>query len=298
MRILITGASGFVGRNLKHLFEQEGVEIRTLSLREAGWQLDDTCDALVHLAGIEKDSGTVDSEEEYFKVNAYLTEEVFKAFLTSDIRDFIFISSIKAVVDSSDHIVTEQTPAKPVTPYGKSKLLAEELLSKISLPAGKRLFILRPCLIHGPGETGNLKTLYKIAEKGIPYPFASMENRRSYLGIDNLRSLIQQLIQNPYLSSSTFNVSDDEPISTASLVDLMYKTLHKSPRSLNISAGLIKSITKVFSAVGFGLVEEKIGKLTSNLEVSNAKIKSALGIHKLPLSAEEGLIKTIKSFKK
>ncbi len=297
MKIVITGASGFVGKNLTRLFKISGNEVMPLSLRKENWQLP-SASAIVHLAGIEKDTGSASNHDEYFQVNSYLTEKVFQQFLTSDIKDFIFVSSIKAAVDSSDNIVKEEAAPNPISPYGKSKLLAEELLLKYELPANKRLIIIRPCLIHGPDDAGNLKLLYKIAEKGIPYPLGGFRNQRSYLSVDNLSFLMLALLQKPDFSSGIYNVADDEPLSTNKLIEIMYMTLGKKPRILKFPVKPIKIVAKITSKLGIVLIEEKLNKLTDSFVVSNAKIKEELGIEKLPLSAEEGLIETIKSFQK
>ena len=298
MKIIITGASGFVGKNLTRLFEKNGNEIFPLSLRKENWQLPSGASAIIHLAGIEKDTGSASNHDEYFQVNSYLTEKIFQQFLESDIKDFIFISSVKAVADSFEGVLDENVTPSPLTSYGKSKLLAEELILKYKLPENKRLIIIRPCLIHGPEDTGNLKLLYKIAEKGIPYPFGDFKNSRSYIGVDNLSFLLSNILQNSEFGSGIYNVADDESLSTNNLIEIMYQTLGEKPRILNLPAKPIRFFAKISSKIGVNLIEEKLNKLTESFVVSNAKIKNELGILKLPISAEEGLIKTIKSFQK
>ena len=297
MKIIITGASGFVGKNLEHIFQQNGDEVLTLSLRKEKWQLP-TATALIHLAGIEKDTGTASNHDEYFQVNSYLTKKVFQQFLASDINDFIFVSSIKAAADSSEHIVTEEETPNPLSPYGKSKLLAEELISKYDLPSDKRLIIIRPCLIHGPEDTGNLKLLYKIAQKGIPYPLGGFTNQRSYISIDNLGFLLSEIFKKSDFKSGIYNVADDQSLSTNKLIEIMYGTLGKKAKIINLPVAPINFVANVFSKIGLKFIKEKLNKLTDSFIVSNAKIKKELGIEKLPLSAEEGLKKTIKSFQK
>lgn len=298
MKIIITGASGFVGTNLTELFQAKGHEVLPLSLRKDNWHLPASASAVIHLAGIEKDTNSVSNEDEYFKVNAQLTENIFKEFLNSGISDFVFVSSIKAVADSSKEILTETIEPRPLSPYGKSKLLAEQLISKYKIPAGKRLIILRPCLIHGPNDQGNLKSLNKIAMKGIPYPFGDFENKRSYLSIDNFSFLLLKILENANFSSGIYNVADDTSLSTKKLIEIMYQTLEKKPKILNLPASPIKMIAKLFTLVGFSIVEEKLKKLTDSYVVSNLKIKEELDIKDLPFSAEEGLIKTLISFQK
>src|SRR5690606_1547157 len=117
-------------------------------------------------------------------------------FLKRDAEVFIYMSSVKAAADTVDGILTEEKQPNPKTPYGQSKRKAEEYLLNATLPEGKRVYILRPCMIHGPGNKGNLNLLYKFVQKGIPYPLAAFENRRSFLSIDNLNFVILQLLQN------------------------------------------------------------------------------------------------------
>lgn len=297
MKIVITGASGFVGKNLTRLFTQNGDEVLPLSLRKENWLLP-SASAIIHLAGIEKDTGTVSNHEEYFQVNSYLTEKVYLQFLASDIKDFIFISSIKAAADFSDQMVTEENEPTPFSSYGKSKLLAEQLISKYELPSNKRLIIVRPCLIHGPEDTGNLKLLFKIVKSGVPYPLGGFSNQRSYITVQNLSFLLSEILKKHDFKSGIYNVADDHPLSTNRLIEVMYETLQKKPRIIKFPAAPINFTTKLFSKFGVKLLEEKLNKLTENFVVSNAKIKKELGIQQLPYSAEEGLINTIKSFQK
>lgn len=297
MKIIITGASGFVGKNLSCHFQNNGDVVLPLSLRKENWKLS-SASAIIHLAGIEKDTRTPHNYDYYIQINSYLTEKVFQEFLASDIRDFIFVSSIKAAADSSDQILTEDTKPNPISPYGKSKLLAEKLISKYEIPDGKRLIIIRPCLIHGPEDSGNLKLLYKIAEKGIPYPLGNFSNQRSYISIENLSFLLSEILKKKDFKSGIYNFADDSPLSTRKLVEIMYESLEKKPRIFNFPSTPINLASKMFSKIGFKMIEESLKKLTENFVVSNSKIKNELGIEKLPLTAEEGLIKTIKSFQK
>src|SRR5690606_9902944 len=114
------------------------------------------------------------ADVEYFKVNRDLTVALFDQFLQSDIRDFFYFSSVKAVADTVEGPLTEDSVANPLTPYGKSKREAEKYLLAQELPIGKRLFIIRPCMIHGPGNKGNLNLLYKVVEKGLSLTLAAL----------------------------------------------------------------------------------------------------------------------------
>lgn len=298
MKLVITGESGFVGQNLSQYLKNSGNSSINLSLRNIDWQLNMPTEAtaIIHLAGKAHDTSNTSDPEEYFKVNRDLTIELFDLFLRSDIKDFFYFSSVKAVADTVDGILVEDVNGSPLTPYGKSKLEAEQYLLKKVLPLGKRLFIIRPCMIHGPGNKGNLNLLYKVVEKGLPWPLADFHNQRSFLSIDNLNYLLEQMIVNTSLPSGVYNFADDDVVSTNDLVSLIAHTLEKSPKLWSVPKGLIRGVVKIGDILPLPLNSERLKKLTESYVVANQKIKTALGIEKLPLTATEGLVKTIRSF--
>ena len=114
--------------------------------------------------------------------------------------------------------------ADPKTPYGQSKQQAEQYIMSAKLPENKRVFIIRPCMIHGPGNKGNLNLLFSVVKKGIPYPLAAYKNKRSFLSIDNLCFAMQQLIIQP-IPSGIYQLSDDEALSTNDLISLIGESL-------------------------------------------------------------------------
>jgi len=298
MQVVITGISGFVGQNLNQYFSSKGVDVQAVSLRNDNWvaNFPDHIDVIIHLAGKAHDTAKVSDDEAYFKVNRDLTIALFDKFLESNIKDFFYFSSVKAVADTVNGILIENVIGNPITPYGKSKLEAENYLLGKALPKGKRLFIIRPCMIHGPGNKGNLNLLYKVVEKGIPWPLAAFHNQRSFLSIDNLNYLVREMIINEDLKSGIYNFADDEDLSTNELVTLIAVTLGRSAKLWKIPVGLINAIVRIGDILPLPLNSERLKKLTESYRVSNVKIKTALGINKLPLSAKEGLKKTIQSF--
>jgi len=295
MKTTITGASGFVGQNLLKYLKDKNHDVQTLSLRNS-WALDKKNDAIIHLAGKAHDTANTSSDEEYFKVNRDLTIQLFDQFLNSNISDFIYFSSVKATADTIEGILDEKHLSNPKTSYGKSKLEAEEYLLSKKLPDGKRLFIIRPCMIHGPGNKGNLNLLYKVVQKGIPWPLAAFENKRSFLSIDNLSFLIEKILSNKNIPSGIYNFADDDSISTNELVKIIAETSGKKTKLWKVSANFISSIAKLGDMIKLPLNSERLKKLTESYMVSNDKIKKALEISSLPMSAKDGLVKTIKSF--
>ncbi|MGG5617842.1 NAD-dependent epimerase/dehydratase family protein [Myroides odoratimimus] len=297
-QVTITGFSGFVGQNLVTYLVNTKRCINEVSLRKEDWKnrIPTTTEVIIHLAGKAHDTANTSSTDEYFKVNRDLTIDLFDHFIKSDAKDFFYFSSVKAVADTVEGVLKEDVIPNPYTPYGQSKQEAEQYLLNASLPEGKRLFIIRPCMIHGPGNKGNLNLLYKVVEKGIPWPLASFDNHRSFLSIDNLCYLVNEMMQNNKLPSGVYNFSDDKALSTNELVTLIAKVSNKKPKLWHISKGFMNSIASIGDKIKLPLNSERLKKLTENYVVSNDKIKKALGIEKLPLSAEEGLEKTIRSF--
>ncbi|MDQ0476452.1 NAD-dependent epimerase/dehydratase family protein [Chryseobacterium sp. MDT2-18] len=296
MKITITGASGFVGQHLSKHLKEQGNTVVHLSLRNEDWDLDQNSEAVIHLAGKAHDTSNTSDPTSYFKINTDLTIKLFDQFLASDISGFFYFSSVKAAADTVEGILDENDNADPQTPYGKSKLEAENYLLSQKLPAGKRLFIIRPCMIHGPGNKGNLNLLYKVVEKGLPWPLAAFHNERSFLSIDNLNFLILKMLQNKDIPSGVYQFADDHHLSTNDLVKIIADVSGKKEKLWKINANLISACAKVGDVLKLPLNSERLKKLTESYVVSNAKIKDALRITELPISAAQGLEKTIKSF--
>jgi nucleoside-diphosphate-sugar epimerase len=152
-------------------------------------------------------------------------------------------------------------------------------------------------MIHGPGNKGNLNLLYTLISKGIPYPLAAFENKRSFLSIENLCFVIRELLNRDDIPSGIYNVADNEALSTNDLIKLIAKASDRSPRLWKINPVLIRTIAKLGDTLKLPLTSERLNKLTENYIVDNSKIKNAFG-KEFPVQAKEGIIKTIKSFRK
>ena len=289
--IYLTGSSGFVGKYFLDFFKRDNV---CVSLRGEEFKIDDA-GVVIHLAGKAHDVRNTTSSQEYYEVNTELTKKVFDAFLASEAKVFITLSSVKAVADQVEGELTEQHQPNPVTHYGKSKLLAEQYISFKEIPEGKRVYVLRPCLIHGPGNKGNLNLLYKLVSKNIPWPLGAFENKRSFCSIDNLMFIFRELIEREDIPSGIYNVSDDEPLSTNDLIGLIAQSQNRNPKIWNISKKFIEGVASIGDELRLPLNRERLQKLISSYVVSNAKIKIAI-CKPLPLSSREGLLKTFKSF--
>lgn len=301
--LLISGMNGFVGSNLKEYlkngYEIIGVSRKSnntiLSFKELNSTLFNNGTAFIHLAGKAHDLKKTANDSDYFTVNTELTKQLFDTFLQSDWPVFIYMSSVKAVAEVVDGVLIEDVVPNPITPYGKSKLAAENYILFKEIPETKRVYILRPCMIHGPNNKGNLNLLYSFVAKGIPYPFGSYKNKRSFVSVENLCFIILELLTNQSIPSGVYNIADDSSLATNEVVQIMGETMGKKARILNIPKFLIKSVARLGDVVPIPFNSERLKKLTENYVVSNQKIKQAIN-KRLPLTAKEGLKKTFSSF--
>ncbi|MDC1416916.1 NAD-dependent epimerase/dehydratase family protein [Flavobacteriaceae bacterium] len=297
MKISITGATGFVGNNLqnylKSLHELKYVSIRYTSNQK----FDLKTNAVIHLAGKAHDLKKVSNPQSYYDANFELTKQLFDAFLLSKATVFIFMSTVKAVADTIDGILTEDRAANPITHYGISKQQAEQYILSQELPEGKRIYILRTCMIHGSGNKGNLNLLYQLVSKGLPWPLGAFENQRSFCSIDNLCFVIKELLSQQNIPSGIYNVADDASLSTNELILLIGVSQNKQARIFHVPKGLIGGLAKLGDYLHLPLNSERLQKLTESYVVSNQKIVSAIGKY-LPIASKEGLLKTFHSFKK
>jgi nucleoside-diphosphate-sugar epimerase len=291
-KICITGASGFVAKSFKIYFSSS--YIFSEFFRGTHFNINDEF-VVLHFAGKAHDLKKVSTSDEYYKVNTILTREVFNEFLTSNAKVFITLSSVKAVADKVEGELSELVNPNPITHYGKSKLLAEDYILSLQIPEGKRVYILRPCMIHGPGNKGNLNLLYNLVSKGFPWPLGNYKNARSYLSIENLCFIIKELIENENIPSGVYNVADDVPLSTNEIIKIIAETKGKESRILKLSKPIITKFARLGDFLKLPLNSERLQKLTESYVVSNAKIKAAIG-KPLPVSSKIGLIKTFQSF--
>lgn len=313
--LLITGIHGFVGTNLVKALkdhydiygldiispEQDGV-IRTLSWDDLENNRIPRVDAIIHLAGKAHDTKNKSAADVYFKVNTDLTKKIFDYFTAhKSIERFIFFSSVKAAVDKvPGEILTEDVTPCPVGPYGESKVRAEEYIleqlnDKPAAYNGRDVIIMRPCMIHGPGNKGNLNLLYGVISKGIPWPLGAFDNRRTFTSIDNLTFVIGRILSS-HVESGIYNMADDEALSTNELIRVMCKAMGKKARIIKLPRGIINASARIGDVLHLPLNTFRLDKLTESYVVSNNKIKKALGIDRMPIKAYDGLAHTIKSF--
>jgi nucleoside-diphosphate-sugar epimerase len=335
MKILITGVHGFVGSNLvealkkEHTIygldiiapEKEGV-IKTYSWDDLDKDAVPDVDAIIHLAGKAHDvkSGGKGQKDVYMKINYGLTVKIFDYFMAQPrCRKFIFFSTAKSAADRVDGILTEDVVPAPVGPYGESKIAAENyILNKFKefnglrslredpldpldplehlKPTSKDVYIFRPCMIHGPGNKGNLNLLYNAVRKGLPWPLGAFENKRTFTSVENVCFAVNGVLTGD-VPSGIYNMGDDEPLSTNELIEEICLSLGRKPRIWKLPKGLMNGIAKVGGWLHLPLNPERLRKLTENYISSNAKIKAALGVERMPVDARTGLRRTLEAFR-
>jgi len=320
-KILVTGASGFVGGHLIPALQECGHEPLAASRTrgslpekcyvqgpELGVNADwsrhlKACRSVIHLAGrahVLSDRQAAETDWLYRLVNVEGTRILARQAAESGIKHFIFVSSIGAVADSSESPVSDTTPCRPTTPYGKSKLEAEKALKKVAGERGMEWTIIRPPLVYGPGNPGNMERLLKLIRTGIPLPLASVRNRRSFIYVENLVDLILKCLGNAKAFGKVYLPSDGEDLSTAQLIEKIWKAetgnlkpecngggcaaargarLFPFPESLLKAAGRLP---------GLGALR----KLTSSLYLDIEAIRRDLGWSP-PFTMEEGLRRTL-----
>ena len=315
MKILITGVHGFVGSNLVTYLAKEneiyGLDIinpekkgvvKTYSWDDFGGGYMPDIDAIIHLAGKAHDTKNRTVADVYFKVNRDLTIKIFDNFCShKEIKKFVFFSTAKAAADKVDGVLTEDVVPAPIGPYGESKIAAEQYILNImkNRPLEfeeKSVYIFRPCMIHGPGNKGNLNLLYNVVKKGFPWPLGAFDNRRTFTSIENMCFAVNGVLTKD-VPSGIYNMGDDEALSTNELIEEICKSLGKKAHIWNLPKGLINKVAKIGDVLHLPLNSERLRKLTENYISSNAKIKQVLGIEKMPVDAHIGLQTTLQSYK-
>jgi len=239
--VLVTGASGFVGRNLVSAMVKKGIKVRAVSRRSSDLPcetvsvgeidgLTDWAPALrgitevVHLAASTRPAqAETQGARELYRINADGTACLARQAAQMGIRHFIHVSSIGAVTEESTSMINAHTPCRPQTEYGKSKLHGEEMLRWISEIGGLPYTIFRPPVVYGAGNPGNMGRLVRLVNLGLPLPFRSVRNRRSFIYVENLTDLLIASLSHPAAVGKTFFPSDAQDISTPELIEAIAK---------------------------------------------------------------------------
>lgn len=293
---VVTGSTGFVGANLVPLLRSRGHRVITVGRQGCDDDYASLAHAdipggatFVHLAGKAHDLRDDTLAAEYDAVNVDLTVDVWDLARRHRAAHFVFMSSIKAVVDHADGVVTEDTEPSPQTPYGASKLRAERALAALAQdPNSPALTVLRPCLIYGPEVKGNLKLLQALVRYRVPYPLGAFENARSVLSVRNLAHVVE-LAGVGALPADVYNVADDEPLSTVDMVKAIGRALDRRPIVLAVPQSVVRFGAALGTRVGGALTLERLDKLTESLVVDTRRLRRSLPEQRLPETSARGL---------
>jgi nucleoside-diphosphate-sugar epimerase len=267
MKVLVTGASGFVGRAVVAALAADGDEVRA-AVRHApvvplldgvavalhgdltepvDWApLLAGIDTVVHLAGIAH-AGPGIAEERYDKVNHRATAALANAACAAGVARFVFASSIRAqTAPAADHVVTEGDEPRPTDPYGRSKLAAERAVERSGVP----FTILRPVLVYGPGAKGNLRALMRLAALPLPLPFGALTARRSLLSLVNLAAAISFVLRHGACAGETYVVADPAPVTIAEIVAALRHGMGKNPGLVAVPPALLRLALTAFGRGG------------------------------------------------
>jgi nucleoside-diphosphate-sugar epimerase len=309
LRVIITGASGFVGQNVIARAKSQGMDIRAV-LRKTGelpssaksilveeisgstnWG-NSLCsaDAVIHLAArvhvMKEDSS--DPLHEFRKVNVAGTEHLARSAAASGVKRLVYVSSIKVNGESTDSIsaFSETDAPSPQDPYGVSKWEAELALQRVAQETGLEVVIVRPPLVYGKGVKGNFAQMLKVLAKGIPLPLAAVHNLRSLIYVENLADALLVCVTHPAAAGHTYLVSDGEDVSTPDLLRQLGEAMGHPARLLPCPPVLLTLLARLVGK------SAQIERLAGSLRVDSGKIRRELG-WRPPYTMQEGLRKTI-----
>jgi nucleoside-diphosphate-sugar epimerase len=291
--VLVTGATGFIGSHLLPALLTSSWEIKVavrqtpaqvipnvvyLPVGEIGGNTDwqdslQGINVVVHLAArAHQLNDTHPNPEQVFQeVNTLGTTRLVTEAITAGVEHFIFVSSIGAMTTSSESLLTESSLCHPNTPYGRSKLDAEQALISLANNSPMAWTILRPPLIYGPRNPGNMERLFKLVRTGIPLPLGAIRNRRSLLYVGNFVDMIMICIKNTKAKNQIFLVSDGQDLSTPELINYIAQAMGKKLLLFPVSPNLLTTLAKPFGK------EDIINRLIGSLFIDNRKIRTDLG---------------------
>jgi nucleoside-diphosphate-sugar epimerase len=303
--LLVTGGTGFIGRQLIKALVAQQWSVR-IALRQTiredlpmeidqvvvgeisgstNWQTAlDGIHTVIHLAGrahvLKDDPNTAAAK--FHQINVEGTANLARQCDQFGVKQFIFVSSIGAMGTTCDQRLTELSSCQPDTAYGQSKLLAETAIAELTQRSQMQHTIIRPPLVYGPKNPGNMERLLKLIDRGLPLPLGSVRNQRSFIYVENLVDAIITCLDHPGALGQTFLVSDSEALSTPDLIRILATALGKSPHLFACPPALLRLIGRLSGR------SDMINRLIGSLAIDNRKIRNSLGWQP-PSTATQGL---------
>ena len=271
--VLVTGATGFIGRAL---CGEKDFDARPCDLRRAGWENElKGVEVVVHLAGVAHTQASVAVYEE---VNVRATQRLAFAALEAGVRRMVYVSSIKVNGEATppDRPFRASDAPAPQDEYGRSKWCAEQVLRELK---SLEVVVVRPPLVYGPGVRANFRRLLQLVDSGLPLPFRSIRNRRSFVFVGNLTALLRRCTEHPAAPGRTFLAADGEDLSTPELVRRMGRALGRTVRLLPFPPALLPL------------------RLSGSLAVDTGETREILA-WRPPYTVDEGLARTIAWYRK
>lgn len=302
-RILVTGASGFVGRPLVAALLGARYAVRAVTRRQVSFpdsveaaivpdftnpidwnQILQGVDIIIHLAGMAHSKVPDTAYSEFDQINWIATQRLADAAKKVGIERFVFISSVRAQVGASAvQVVREQDEACPTNQYGRSKLAAEQAIRAAGVP----FTIFRPVVIYGPHSKGNMLTIVKLARLSVPLPVASFTSRRSLLGVENLISAIIFALNNPATIGETYLIADPKPMTVGEILTMLRRIQGRSLSTIYVPQAIIRFLLMMCGRTDLW------SRLTGNMVVDTSKFES-LG-WRPAIDTYEGLCRMMRS---
>ena len=294
--IVLTGTTGYIGQNLTKYFNSKSKKNKSISLRFQNWHkmMPLETETIIHLAAINLNPQDSAFDEEYFRVNTELTAKLFRYFLNSNAKTFIFLSTTE-LIDKHISEVTEDAKVNPTNPFLQSKLDAEQFILKQDLPEGKRAIILRVAPVYGRETKSTLHDTFSFCKR-FPWFFGVFDTKQSFCNIDNLTEIIAQIAENTSVSSGIYNVADSDPISSVQLVNWIAEVFDKKAKIIKVPKGILNLFAKIGNMFNWEFNSKKLFELSHSRIIIGNKILAALDKNKMLVDTETAVLNTIEYY--